>query len=407
MRLAIRRASKENWLCEHMLVMGVHGPKNRKTYFAGAFPSMCGKTSTALLEGETIVGDDIAYLRASADGKCMAVNVERGVFGIIEGINAVDDALQWKTLESGKEVVFSNVLVTPSGEPYWNGKFGKEKIPQRGENHSGAWFPGKRDEKTGKEIPASHKNARFTFSLDELPNLDESIDAPEGVPVGAFVYGGRDSDTNPPVEEAFSWNHGIVTKGAALESETTAAVLGAEGVREINPMSNLDFLSVPIGRYIEMNLEFGEKLKKEKQPKIFSVNYFLRDSDSAWLTSKINDNERVPNKAVTAVWFKWMELRCHDEVKAIQTPTGLIPKYEDLAALFESVLGKRYGAAQYAAQFAVRVAAQIAKIERVKKFYSTRAGVPRAVFEELDAQEKRLLKAKNEFGDLIPPSKLV
>ncbi len=428
MRLAIRRAAAEGWLTEHMLVMAVHAPKNvgaggkqrkaktNKTYFTGAFPSMCGKTSTALLEGETIIGDDIAYLRA-VGGKCMAVNVERGVFGIIEGINAVDDALQWRALATGKEVIFSNVLVTPESEPYWTGKFGKEKenekekekekIPARGENHSGAWFLGKRDEKTGKEIPASHKNARFTFSLDELPNLDEAIDEPAGVQVGAFVYGGRDSDTNVPVEEAFDWEHGVVTKGASLESESTAATLGKEGVREINPMSNIDFLSVPIGEYVKMNLEFGGKLEPRFQPKIFSVNYFLRDTaDGSFLTSKINDGERIPNKAVTAAWFKWMKLRCDSEAEALTTPTGLIPKYEDLRRVFESELGKRYGEAQYEKQFAVRVPQQLAKIERVEKFYGALPGVPSQLFEILNAQKQRLLEARAELGDFIPPSKL-
>ncbi|MEM0475856.1 MAG: phosphoenolpyruvate carboxykinase (GTP) [Candidatus Norongarragalinales archaeon] len=396
MRLAIRRASRSDWLCEHMLLMGVHGPRGRKTFFAGAFPSMCGKTSTALLEGETIVGDDIAYLR-DVDGVCRAVNVERGIFGIIDGINAVDDALQWRVLESGREVIFSNVLVTPDGGVYWNGKFGKDesKIPQTGENHSGAWFPGKRDEKTGKEIPASHKNARFTFSLDELPNVDEAVDDARGVEIGAFVYGGRDADTNVPVEEAFDWAHGIVTKGAALESETTAATLGSEGVREINPMSNLDFLSVPVGRYVEMNLEFGARLRV--QPKIFSVNYFLKDEEGRFLNEK-NDKR---------IWFKWMELRCHGEVQAIKTPTGLIPKYKDLAELFKRVLGKRYEEANYEKQFAVRVAAQIAKIERVRGFYEALRGVPKQVFYELDAQEKRLKEARALWGDLIQPSKLL
>ncbi|MFH0973544.1 MAG: phosphoenolpyruvate carboxykinase (GTP) [Candidatus Micrarchaeota archaeon] len=425
MRLAIRRAATAGWLTEHMLVMAVHPPKNvrasdkqlkTKTYFTGAFPSMCGKTSTALLEGETIIGDDIAYLRA-VNGKCMAVNVERGVFGIIEGINEVDDALQWRALATGKEVIFSNVLVTPQGEAYWTGKFGKEnenekekekeKISARGENHSGAWFPGKRDEKTGKAIPASHKNSRFTFSLDELPNLDEAIDEPAGVQVGAFVYGGRDSDTCVPVEEAFDWEHGIITKGASLESESTAATLGKEGVREINPMSNIDFLSVPIGEYVKMNLEFGGKLAPEFQPKIFSVNYFLRDaSDGSFLTSKINDGERIPNKAVTAAWFKWMKLRCDGEAKAIKTPTGLIPHYEDLKRIFHDVLGKEYGATQYERQFAVRVPQQLAKIKRVRAFYEKLQGAPNALFSELDKQEKRLTEPRARFGDLIPPSKL-
>jgi len=253
MRLAIKQASSEGWLTEHMLVMGIHGPQGRVTYFTGAFPSMCGKTSTAMLDGESIVGDDIAYLRVRGD-KIRAVNVEKGMFGIIQGVNSKDDPLQWKALLNPGEIIFSNVLITEDRHVHWIGRDGE--IPEKGQNHSGDWFKGKKDA-AGKEIPCSHPNARFTLSLDLLDNLDPSIDNPEGVEVGGVVYGGRDSDTNPPVEESFDWVHGIITKGASLESETTAATLGKEGVREFNPMSNLDFLSIPIGRYIQDNLCLG------------------------------------------------------------------------------------------------------------------------------------------------------
>ncbi|MDD5094403.1 MAG: phosphoenolpyruvate carboxykinase domain-containing protein, partial [Dehalococcoidia bacterium] len=181
MRLAIRKASVEGWLTEHMLVMGVHGPKGRVTYFTGAYPSMCGKTSTAMLEGETIVGDDIAYLRKK-DGVVRAVNVEKGMFGIIEGINSVDDTFQWEALNRPAEIIFSNVLVTPDNNIHWTGKDGE--VPPKGRNHSGQWEKGKKDAK-GKEIPCSHPNSRFTLDLHMLPNLDPKMDDPEGVLVGA------------------------------------------------------------------------------------------------------------------------------------------------------------------------------------------------------------------------------
>lgn len=314
MRLAISRASKEGWLTEHMLVMGIHGKNNRVSYLTGAFPSMCGKTSTAMINGETIVGDDIAYLRI-IDDKVRAVNVESGIFGIIEGINDKDDVLQWKALNEPNEIIFSNVLVYDDGKVYWNGKPGL--VPEKGVNHSGEWFKGKKD-KNGKEITSSNKNARFTFKMDILGNADPKLHDPLGVEVSGVIYGGRDSDTSVPVEESFNWTHGIVIKGACLESETTAATLGKEGVRVFNPMSNLDFLSIPIGHYIQDNLNFGKKVKNP--PKIFSVNYFLRDKDGNWLNHK-NDK---------AVWLKWMELRVNKEVDAIRTPTGYIPFYKDL-----------------------------------------------------------------------------
>ncbi len=377
MRLAINRASKEGWLTEHMFVMGVHGPgKERVSYFTGAFPSMCGKTSTAMVEGETIVGDDIAYLR-KIDGKIRAVNVEKGMFGIIDGINAADDHLQWKALQNPCEVIISNVLVTEAGEAYWNGKDGK--CPTKGINYSGDWFQGKKD-KDGNPITPSHKNARFTVALKTMDNVDPKLDDPEGVEVKGIIYGGRDSDTWVPVEEALDWVHGIITKGASLESETTAAILGKEGVRVFNPMSNLDFLSISIGRYIEDNLNFAAGL--DTPPRIFSVNYFLKDKDGEFLNHK-NDKR---------IWLKWMELRVHGEVDAIKTPTGFIPKYQDLKKLFKETLNKDYLEEDYAKQFAVRVPENLAKVDRLIKIYKERViDTPQIVFKTLGKVRQNLL----------------
>jgi len=391
MRLAINRGAKEGWLTEHMLIMGINGPGKRVTYFTGAFPSLCGKTSTAMLDGEAIVGDDIAYIRKK-DGEVRAVNVEKGVFGIIMGINSKDDPMQWKALHSPGEIIFSNVLVTEDGKVFWIGKDGD--VPPKGQNHSGEWFIGKKDAKD-REIPPSHPNARFTLGLDLFDNLDPRLDDPEGIEIGGFVYGGRDSDTCVPVEEAFDWTHGIITKGGALESESTAATLGKEGVREFNPMSNLDFLSIPIGKYIQINLDFGENLKNP--PLIFSVNYFLKDKKGDFL------NEKTDKK----VWFKWMELRVHNDVGCIETPTGRIPEYEDLKRLFKEVLNKDYTVEDYSTQFMIRVPESLAKIDRVKNIYQTRVpDTPSKVFDVLEEQRKRLNQAREKYGDYIPPDKL-
>ncbi|MGB9720288.1 MAG: phosphoenolpyruvate carboxykinase (GTP) [bacterium] len=391
MRLAIHRGSKEGWLTEHMLVMGVNGPKKRKTYFLGAFPSLCGKTSTAMLEGENIVGDDIAYLRKK-DGVVRAVNVEKGMFGIIQGVNSKDDVYQWNALHKPGEIIFSNVLVTPEGYVHWIGKDGE--IPPKGENHSGEWFKGKKDA-NGKDIPVSHPNARFTIALKMFDNLDPALDDPKGVEVGGIVYGGRDSDTCVPVEEAFDWQHGIITKGASLESETTAATLGKEGVREFNLMSNLDFLSIPISKYIEANLNFAKNLKTA--PKIFGVNYFLKDKDGKFLNDKTDKR----------VWYKWMELRVHNDVKAIRTPTGLIPEYEDLKKLFKQVLKKNYTVDDYTKQFMVRIPEHLAKIERIVNVYKTKIiDPPKVLFDVLEEQKKRLVEYQKKFGDYIKPEQL-
>jgi phosphoenolpyruvate carboxykinase (GTP) len=391
MRLAINRGSKEGWLTEHMLVMGVHGPKGRVTYITGAFPSLCGKTSTAMLDNETIVGDDIAYLR-KIDNEVRAVNVEKGMFGIIQGINSEDDPIQWKALHTPGELIVSNVLVTPEKGVHWIGKDGE--VPPKGYNHSGEWHKGKKDE-SGNEIPVSHPNARFTLSLENLENLDKALHDPRGVVVGAMVYGGRDSDTWVPVEESFDWAHGIVTKGASLESETTAATLGKAGVRKFNLMSNLDFLSIPVGRYIQNNLDFARGLKKT--PLIFSVNYFLKGKDGNFLNAKTDKK----------IWYKWAELRVHDDVGAIDTPTGRIPKYEDLKKLFKEVLNKDYSEEDYKKQFMVRVLESLAKTDRIKEIYETKvADTPKILFDILEEQRKRLLEAQKIYGDYIEPAKL-
>ncbi|MCD6455634.1 MAG: phosphoenolpyruvate carboxykinase (GTP) [Methanophagales archaeon] len=388
MRTAINRASKEGWLNEHMFVMAVHGPSGRKTYFTGAFPSLCGKTSTSMLPGESIIGDDIAYIR-NKEGVPRAVNPERGVFGIIQGVNPEDDPLIWKTLHSPGEIIFSNVLVTEEESVFWIGKAGEE--PKWGIHHSGEWTPGKKDAE-GNEISLSHPNARFTLDLKLLENCDSELDNPEGVVIGGIIYGGRDSDTKVPVEESFDWTHGVITMGAALESETTAATLGEEGVRKINPMSNLDFLSIPIGKYITNHLNFGRGLKNP--PPIFSVNYFLKDANGKFMNDKTDK----------AVWLKWMELRSHHEVEVIKTPTGLIPKYEDLKRLFKQVLDKDYAEKDYNEQFTIRITENLAKIERVKTFYKTEVpDTPEIVFTILEEERQRIKSAREKYGDYISP----
>ncbi len=389
LRLTIAKALKEGWLSEHMFLMGVNGPDGRVTYFTGAFPSMCGKTSTCMIPHERLVGDDLSFIKVK-DGKAYAVNVENGVFGIIEDINEKDDPLIWKVLFSDNEVIFSNILVY-NGKPYWNGM--GIPIPDKGENHSGLWWKGKKD-KEGKEIPPSHKNARFTVKLERFPNLDRwALDNPEGVELGGIIYGGRDSDTWPPVCEAFNWDHGVINKGASIESETTAATIGKEGVRTFNPMSIIEFLSVDIGKYLDNYLKFKEKLKKE--PKIFGVNYFLKDKNGKYLNEKTDK----------AVWLKWMELRIHGDVDAIKTPIGYIPKYEDLKDLFKKVQKKDYSLNDYEEQFKIRVPELISKCDRILEIYRKIPTVPEKVIRELEEEKKRLIDAREKFGDYISPLK--
>ncbi len=384
-RLTIKRAVEEGWLSEHMFLMGVVNG-DRITYFCGAFPSMCGKTSTCMLPHEKLVGDDLSFIKI-VDGEARAVNVECGVFGIIEGVNKHDDPIIWNVLHSPVEIIFTNVLVK-DGRVYWNGM--GEEIPEEGENHSGRWWKGKKDEE-GNEIPPSHKNARFTVKLEHFPNLDkDALESRDGVPLGGLIFGGRDSDTWPPVCEAFNWTHGVVMKAASLESETTAATLEKEGVRKFNLMAILDFLSVHIGDYIKNYLDFGKKLKKEL--KIFAVNYFLKE-DGRYLNEKMDK----------AVWLKWMELRVHGEVDAVKTPIGYIPRYEDLRKLFLKVLKKNYSKEDYEKQFKIRIPELLKKIERIRKIYRSVEKIPNEVFEEMESEENRLKEAQKKFGDYISP----
>ena len=389
MRLAINRASQEDWLTEHMFIVGVDGPLDRVTYFAGAFPSMCGKTSTAMLKGETIIGDDIAYIK-NIDGKARAVNVEVGLFGIIQDINPDDDPMIWKILHEENEVIFSNILKTEEGKIHWIGKPGK--LPEKGINFAGQWWPGKKD-KDGNEITPSHKNARFTARLNDLENVDPKFNDPDGVELGGVIYGGRDSDTWVPVQESYGWEHGIITMGASIESETTAATLGQTGVRTFNPMSNLDFLSIPIGKYVDINIQFGNKL--QKAPKVFSVNYFLKDKKSG---------EFLNTKLDKLIWLKWMELRVNGEADAVDVGTGFIPEYEDIAMLFKKYLDRDYSEQEYVQQFTVRVNENIEKIDRIISIYKNIGPeVPDILFETLKKQKEKLEKLLNEKGSYISP----
>ncbi len=392
LRLAINKGSREGWLAEHMFVMGAHGPGGRVTYFAGAFPSACGKTSTSMLPGQTIIGDDIAYLRKRA-GEVHCVNVEKGIFGIIRDVNAKDDPVIYEALTSPCEVIFSNILIDDKKKPYWLG-MGSE-LPVEGINHSGKWHKDKEDA-DGKEITASHKNARYCLNIPDLSNRDPLIDDPNGVPLGGIVYGGRDSDTWVPVEQAFNWTEGIIIKGAALESETTAATLGKEGVRTFNLMSILDFLSIPLGRYIQNNLDFTKTI--DNPPPIFSVNYFLRDKERRYLNGMADKK----------VWILWAERRANGDVDAIETPTGLIPKYEDLEKLFKEHLGKEYNQADYVQQFTIRIPENLAKLDRVEQIYREKVSdTPQILFEAFAKVRKRLKSASDKHGEYISPFDLI
>jgi phosphoenolpyruvate carboxykinase (GTP) len=228
--------------------------------------------------------------------------------------------------------------------------------------------------------------------MSDLANCDPAFNDPKGIPLAGIVYGGRDSDTCVPVEQAFDWTHGVVCKGASLESETTAATLGQEGVRRFDLMSILDFLSLPLGEYIDMHLNFIDGIKKP--PVIFSVNYFLRGTDGSYLNSMADKR----------VWLQWAELRVNGDADVLTGPTGYIPRYEDLSRLFKEYLSQDFTERQYEEQFSVRVREHLQKIERIAAIYrSETAAVPDAVFSTLDAQKARLEEARSKHGDRVSP----
>lgn len=385
-RLAIKKAAEEGWLAEHLLISGVPSYEGERiTYIAGAFPSWCGKTSTSMLFD--IVGDDLAHLRKK-DGIVQAANVEKGMFGVIKDVSPQDDPYIYNLLVKPAEIIFSNVLDV-DGRPYWQGMGEDVRIPLRGANHSGPWWRGKRDDR-GNLIPVSHANARFCVGLAGMENFDPR----QVVPLEGIIYGGRSSRRPVPVSQAYGWVHGVFY-GASIESEPTAAtVTGASSGTSINPMANVEFLSIPIGKYLNNHIEFGRDLKKV--PRVFYVNYFLRDDNGEFMNTKMDKK----------VWLRWMERRINHKVDAHATPIGFVPRFEDLAELFKKELGSAYTPEQYEQQFMIRVPQLLDKLEAMEDFYRKEAtAVPGQIFAAIALQRELLLEAQKQYGNHIPPSR--
>ncbi|MFX1256513.1 MAG: phosphoenolpyruvate carboxykinase (GTP) [Promethearchaeota archaeon] len=391
LRLAINQSNNADWLAEHYFILGVH-PKgnNRVSYFCGAYPSACGKTSTAMLPGQTVLGDDIAYLRPWNDGYAHAVNIEQGLFGIIKDVNPEDDPFIWDALTTPRETIFSNVLITKE-TPYWIGD--GRVIPEKGKNFSGEWYKGKTDE-NGQKIPHAHPNARYTIRIEELKNADENLHNPEGVPVRGIFYGGRDSDTMPPVLESLDWEHGVFL-GASIESETTSATLGAVGVRTQQPMANLDFIVIPLSKYLKNHQKFGTNLKHP--PKVFATNYFLKNKEGKYLNGMLDK----------LCWVIWAEGRTHGEFDAIKTPIGFLPKYNDLKTLFKQYLNRVYDEENYVRQFSIRTKHLLEKLDRVEAMFKKEKNMPEFFWNTLNRQRTGLMQLRKKYNrEIISPLEL-
>ena len=405
-RFAVDKAIYENSgneLSEHMFITGIKGDpktnKNRMTWFAGAAPSGCGKTTTAMA-GSVFIGDDLAQMWIEEDGSIRSINPECGIFGIVEDVNQDGDPLLMKVLRKpGYEIIWSNVLIDENKIPHWVGN--NEEIPEKGFNFQGEWHKGKKDDK-GNLIPISHPNARCTLRSDSLENYAaiEGED-PDGVITRVFTYSGRDADTMPPVRAAADSDNGVVI-GACIVSAATATEVGATGIKRA-PWANAPFIPGALGDYMDAQFKFfgSSKIKEEYKPVLAGLNYFLTDEARGGNTPSL-----LGEKQDVKVWLSWLERYVNKEVKHISTPIGNLPLYDDLKYLFKQIIKKEYTKELYTKQFSLYIDNIVNLIDLQHTAYSKEEKVPAILFEILDKQKQELIKLRELHGNIITPDSL-
>ena len=324
LRIASYQAKNEGWMAEHMLILGVENPKGEVKYVCAAFPSACGKTNLAMMippegyraKGYKVwtVGDDIAWMRKGPDGRLYAINPENGFFGVAPGTNMKSNPNALISTQKG--AIFTNVARNLDDNTVWWESLDKNP-PVNAEEWKGAKVNGPEYIAAGNKL--AHLNSRFTAPTANCPCLSSEFENPQGVPVSAIVFGGRRPDTVPLVYQSRSWNNGVFI-GSITGSETTAAAAGAVGVVRRDPMAMLPFCGYNMGDYFKHWIEMGEMLG-DKAPKIFNVNWFRVDEDGHFIWPGFGDNLRV---------LEWILKRCDNEVDAVETAIGYVPKPEDI-----------------------------------------------------------------------------